>query len=164
PATPKPITVPPPKETFSAFGKLVRAASVVLAFASVAILIPIFPAKAEKTAPTTKAGTINQCVVGTAIEIPNNANEATTTNTESNLYSALKNAKAPSLMFFEISCIFSFPALCFFTHAILISINNNPSTDKAIGTIIKFDSIFNLFNLYYNKVFFFKSAKVYKNI
>jgi hypothetical protein len=47
PATPSPITVPPPKETFNA-GKLVRAACVVLTFVFVAIFIPIFPAKAEK--------------------------------------------------------------------------------------------------------------------
>ncbi len=36
------------------------AASAVLAFASVAILIPIFPAKAENIAPNINAGTINQ--------------------------------------------------------------------------------------------------------
>ena len=64
------MTVPPPKDTLSAFGKLVFAASAVRAFASVAIRIPIFPAKAEKMAPTTKAGTINQLVVSTMVEIP----------------------------------------------------------------------------------------------
>ena len=52
PATPNPITVPPPKDTFNACGKLVRAACVVLTFVFVAIFIPIFPAKAEKNAPT----------------------------------------------------------------------------------------------------------------
>ena len=59
PATPSPITVPPPKDTFKAFGKLVRAACVVLTFVLVAIRIPIFPAKAEKIAPHIKAITIN---------------------------------------------------------------------------------------------------------
>src|SRR5690554_2096497 len=101
----------------------------------------MFPAKAEKTAPTINAGTINQCVVATAIEIPNNATEAITTKIDNNLYSALKNAIAPSLMFLEISCIFSFPGLCFLTHAILTNMNNKPNTDNTIGTIIKFDSI-----------------------
>ena len=70
PATPSPITVPPPKETCKALGRLVLAASAVLAFASVAIRIPIFPAKAENTAPKIKAGTIIQLVVSTANEIP----------------------------------------------------------------------------------------------
>ena len=60
PATPKPITVPPPNETLSAFGNEVFAASVVRTLASVATRIPMFPAIAEKMAPTIKAGTINQ--------------------------------------------------------------------------------------------------------
>jgi hypothetical protein len=63
PATPSPITVPPPKETF-ACGKLVRAACVVLTFVLLLFSFP-FPAKAEKKAPKTKATTINICVVGT---------------------------------------------------------------------------------------------------
>ena len=65
PATPSPMTVPPPKATLRALGRLVLAACVVLEFASVAILIPIFPAKPENTAPTMKAGIINQLVVST---------------------------------------------------------------------------------------------------
>ena len=55
PATPSPMTVPPPKEIFSASGRLVFAACVVRTFVLVAIRIPIFPAKAENTAPITKA-------------------------------------------------------------------------------------------------------------
>ena len=58
PATPSPMTVPPPKETFNAFGKLVFAACVVLTFVFVAIFMPIFPAKAENIAPIIKAKTI----------------------------------------------------------------------------------------------------------
>ena len=65
PATPKPITVPPPKETFSALGKLVRAACVVRELASVAILIPMFPANPEKKAPKINAGIIRILVVST---------------------------------------------------------------------------------------------------
>ena len=60
PATPNPITVPPPKDIFKAFGKLVRAACVVLTFVLVAIFIPIFPANAENIAPKIKAITISQ--------------------------------------------------------------------------------------------------------
>jgi len=96
PATPSPITVPPPKEILSAFGKLVRAACVVLTLVLVAIFIPIFPAKAENTAPKTKAMTINQCVVGTIKDTAVNKAATITTNTANSLYSAFKNAKAPS--------------------------------------------------------------------
>ena len=98
----------------------------------------MFPAKAENTAPTINAGTINQLVVSTTVEIPNNATEAITTKIESNLYSALQNAKAPSLMFLEISCIRAFPGFCFFTQTIFINIKTSPRTANAIGTKIKF--------------------------
>ena len=60
PATPNPIIVPPVKLTFRLLERLVRAASVVLTLASVAIRIPMLPATAEKTAPITNATTINQ--------------------------------------------------------------------------------------------------------
>ncbi|MNL09216.1 hypothetical protein D3C87_1299680 [compost metagenome] len=55
PATPRPITVPPVKETFNACFKLVLAACVVRTFALVATFIPIYPAVAENTAPIIKA-------------------------------------------------------------------------------------------------------------
>ena len=96
PATPNPITVPPPKETFNACGKLVRAACVVRTFVFVAIFIPMFPAKAEKNAPKMKATTIRMCVVGTINEIPAKTILAATTKIANNLYSAFKNANAPS--------------------------------------------------------------------
>ncbi len=48
PATPKPITVPPVKDTFKALAKLVRAAWVVRTFALVAIRIPIKSGKSRK--------------------------------------------------------------------------------------------------------------------
>jgi len=99
PATPNPITVPPPKETFSACGKLVRAACVVLTLVFVAIFIPKFPAKAEKMAPKTKATTINKWDEFPGIKvIPANTILATITNTVINLYSAFRKAKAPSWM------------------------------------------------------------------
>ena len=78
--------------------------------------MPIFPAKPEKIAPTTKAGIISQLVVSTTSEIPNSAAEATITNINSSLYSAFKNARAPFLIAELIETIFSFPGSCFFTH------------------------------------------------
>ena len=114
-----------------------RAASVVRAFASVAIRMPMFPASAEKIAPTMNAGTIIQCVVSTTAEMPNSATLAMTTNIASRRYSADKKAKAPSLMFFEISIILSFPGFCFLTQIILKIINSSPTTESAIGRKIK---------------------------
>jgi len=96
PATPRPITVPPPKETFKAFGKLVFAACVVLTFVLVAIFIPIFPAYAEKIAPKIKANTINQWVVGTTNDTTVNKTLTITTKIANNLYSAFKKARAHS--------------------------------------------------------------------
>ena len=96
PATPSPITVPPPNDIFSAFGKLVLAAWVVLTLVLVAIFIPMFPAKAEKKAPKIKATTISQCVVGTIKETAAKATLTITTKIARSLYSAFKNAKAPS--------------------------------------------------------------------
>ena len=90
------MTVPPPKETFNACGKLVLAAWVVLTLVLVAIFIPIFPAKAEKIAPIIKATTINIWVDGTKNETPARTILAANTNIASNLYSAFRNANAPS--------------------------------------------------------------------
>ena len=98
PATPSPITVPPVNDTFNACGKLVLAAWVVLTLAAVAILIPMFPATAEKTAPITKATTMNQCVVSTKVEITPSRIPANTTKMANTRYSALRNANAPSRM------------------------------------------------------------------
>ena len=113
PATPSPITTPPPKATLSAFGRLVLAAWVVRLLASVAILIPILPANPENIAPTTKAGIISQLVVSTKSDIPKSAAEAINTKKNNNLYSAFKNAKAPFLIAELIETIFSLPGSCF---------------------------------------------------
>ena len=115
-------------------GKLVFAASAVLALASVAIRIPIFPANAENTAPKIKAGTIIQLVVSTAKDIPYRAAEAISTKINSSLYSAFKNASAPSLMAVEISTIRSFPASCFRTQLARINIYINPTKESNRGT------------------------------
>ena len=78
--------------------------------------IPMFPAKAEKIAPEIKAGIISTLVVSTACAIPKSATDAPATKMAKSLYSAFKNAKAPSLMLLEIDCIFSFPSSCALTH------------------------------------------------
>ena len=119
PATPNPITVPPANDIFNASGKLVLAAWVVLTFVFVAIFIPIFPASAEKKAPNTNATTINICVVGTTNDIPASTKLTAITKIDNNLYSAFKNANAPTYMWSEISFIFPSPASCFITHDLL---------------------------------------------
>ena len=97
PATPRPITVPPPKETFNAWGNEVRAAWVVRTFVLVAIFIPMFPANAEKIAPKMNATIINKCVFTPGIKvIPASTTLDNITNTASKRYSAFKNASAPS--------------------------------------------------------------------
>ena len=99
PATPSPITVPPLKATFIALGKLVLAASAVLTLALVAILIPILPASAEKTAPITNETTINNPagIKFKADSVPRAVPEINT-KTANILYSAFKNANAPLAM------------------------------------------------------------------
>jgi hypothetical protein len=44
-------------------------------------------------------------------------------------------------MALEMPCIFSSPAGCFLTHAILTNMNNSHKTAKAIGRKIILDSI-----------------------
>ncbi len=60
PATPSPITEPPPNDTASALLRLVLAACAVRTFALVAMRIPMNPAKALKTAPIINAIAISQ--------------------------------------------------------------------------------------------------------
>ena len=94
-------------------------------------------------APNIKAGTIIQLVVATTKDIPYKAIDAMTTKMAKSLYSAPKKASAPSLMALEMPCIFSSPAACFFTHAILTNMKSSPKTAKAIGRKIILDSINN---------------------
>ena len=72
PATPRPITVPPVKDTFNAFAKLVRAACVVRTLALVAIRIPMKPAKADKKAPVMNE--IAMIQLESATVVPDQAN------------------------------------------------------------------------------------------
>ena len=50
----------------------------------------------KKKAPKINATTINICEVGTTNEIPARTKLTTTTKIDNNLYSAFKNANAPS--------------------------------------------------------------------
>ena len=122
------------------------AASAVLAFASVAIRIPMLPAKAEKIAPMIKAGTIIILVVSTNCEIPNSASEAIITKINNNRYSAVKKARAPSLILLEMAFILSFPASCFLTQTIFVYIKMSPKSAKIIGTYIMFCFMLLLFD------------------
>ena len=118
PATPSPITAPPPKETFRALEREVFAAWVVRTFALVAIFMPRNPARAEKKQPTTKPATIRMlewaATFGTCERMPRPA-PATTTYTPRILYSALRKAMAPSEMWDAIPDILASPESCLVT-------------------------------------------------
>ena len=101
PTTESPITAPPANATSRAFASPPSLAAIeVLPLALVAILIPIFPARAEVKAPNTKA-----TAVFTEMNIPNAA-PTITTNHIRILYSATRNAIAPSLIASVISATF----------------------------------------------------------
>ena len=123
--------MPPVKETFKPSLKLVRAACVVRTLAWVAMRMPMFPAKAEKTAPMTKATTMNQWVVSTMAETRPKRAPATTTKMAKMRYSALKNAKAPSWMCCAISLIRAEPVSCLRTQAAWMAMTIKPRTASA---------------------------------
>ncbi len=122
PATPIPITEPPVKDTFRAFESDVFAASAVLTLDLVAIFIPMKPAKAESTAPKTNARPMLQCEL--ALPAPIKASKIATITTKyiMILYSALRNAIAPSAMCPLISFILSLPAFCLLTQLLWIKV------------------------------------------
>ena len=90
----------------------VRAAFAVLTFALVATVIPAYPAAVENNAPITKQIAVTQL----PIPIPMSTNNTTTKITRI-LYSAVRNAFAPSLIAAAISFILSVPASCLLTFA-----------------------------------------------
>ena len=114
PTTQSPITAPPEKAIESAlFIPLSLAAFAVRTFAFVATFIPTYPANVERTAPTIKQTAVIQ-------SIPNpKTKKSTTTKTIKILYSANKNAFAPSAIEPEISFIFSFPTSLLFITTVL---------------------------------------------
>src|SRR5687768_998862 len=131
PATPIPITDPPVKETFSALARLVRAACVVLTFALVAILIPTYPANADKKAPSKNESAIRGCDSSTSVpDQPNNIAEKTA-KYASIFHSALRNAIAPFAMNPANSLMFASPASCLVTQADLIAMAISPIAPSA---------------------------------
>ena len=130
PATPRPITVPPPKETCKCFRQ-----TCLSCFCGSCICIGCnthsdISCQSRKESSKTKAGTIIQLVVSTATEIPKRATEAMMTKINNRRYSALRKASAPSFMAFDISCILSLPGACFFTQLARINIYTKPTTAK----------------------------------
>ena len=108
PATHIPITAPPENAIESAlFIPFSFAAFAVLTFAFVATFIPQKPASVENKAPTTKHTAVIQLPIPNPISTNNTATKITRI-----LYSAVRNACAPSLIAAAISFILSFPASC----------------------------------------------------
>ncbi len=121
-----PITAPPEKATSNALLRDVRAAFVVLTFAFVAICIPINPANADIKAPTTKDNATKPLEFSS--EFPLNTNNTATaiTKIDSTLYSAFKNAKAPSAICFAMTAILGVPTSCLVTQDDFINIKTKP--------------------------------------
>ena len=118
PTTPIPITDPPENAISNALPSESWAAFVVLTFALVATLIPMNPASPEHKAPTTKDTATNQLLPSL---IPLNANRTAViiTKIDKILYSAFKNAIAPSAIFLAIFSIFALPTSFLETHEFL---------------------------------------------
>ena len=101
--------MPPPKLTFRAWAREVRAAWVVRTFAWVAMRMPMLPARALKTAPMTKATTMNGSVVGTMEATRPSRAPAMTTKMARMRYSAFRKAMAPSWMWVAMVAIRASP-------------------------------------------------------
>ena len=119
PTTPIPITDPPEKAISSALPRDCWAALVVLTLALVATCIPIKPANPEHSAPTTNETATNQ-LLPSFIPLKANNTAVIITKTDKILYSALRNAIAPSAIFFAISAIFALPTSFLETDKFLI--------------------------------------------
>ena len=119
PTTPMPITEPPEKAISSAFPIDSWAAFVVLTLALVATCIPINPANPEHSAPTTNDTATNQ-LLPSFIPLKASNTAVNITKTDNILYSALRNAIAPSAIFFAISAILAFPTSFLETDKFLI--------------------------------------------
>ncbi len=127
PTTPIPITDPPENAISRAFPNDSCAALVVLTFAFVATFIPMNPAKPEQNAPTIKDTATSQLLPSF---IPLYARRAAvhTTKTERILYSAFRNAIAPSEICFAIFSIFGLPTGFLETQEFLIKTKINATT------------------------------------
>ena len=130
PTTQSPITAPPRNATDKAAAiPFSFAAFAVLTFALVATVIPQKPAIIEKKAPIKK-----QIAVVQPIANPTATNTMTIMIARI-LYSANKNARAPSWIAAAISFIRSVPSDCFFTLAANPAATNNAMMPM-IGIII----------------------------
>ena len=129
PTTPSPITDPPENAISNAFPRLSLAALVVRTFALVATFIPIKPASPEKIAPNiNEKATRYEDVSLLAVNANNRA--TTITKMDNTLYSALRNAIAPSAMFVAIRPIFSVPTSCLETQEERMNVNSNATIPK----------------------------------
>ncbi|CAI8309756.1 MAG: Uncharacterised protein [Flavobacteriia bacterium] len=126
PATPKPITEPPVKETDKAFARLVRAACVVRTLALVAMFIPIQPAKAEKKAPIKKLMAMTQSLFSTKVPDHPRRAAAMTEKMPSTRHSARRKANAPSAIYPANSFMFSSPESCLDTQTALAIMTSKP--------------------------------------
>ena len=105
-----PVTEPPLNAMPSAALMPFDAACAVRTFARTVTHMPTQPARADPIVPIRKP---------IAVHLPIN-NKRTIKSTAATiatvLYSLVRKAIAPSLIAFEISCIFAFPGSCFETH------------------------------------------------
>ena len=126
PTTDIPMTAPPEKAMDRAlFMPLVRAALAVRTFALVATVMPRKPARTEKSAPTMKHTAVGQLIAKPMTR------KNTATKIARILYSDVRNARAPSWMWPEISCILSVPGSAFLTRAARNRAYNRPTRPMA---------------------------------
>ena len=112
----------------------VRAAFAVRTFALVATFMPRYPAATENTAPIRKQTAVFQ-LMNTAIRT-----NSTTTKITSILYSANRNALAPSLMLLAISFMRSVPASALETFTVLMPANISAITARTGASQIRFST------------------------
>ena len=93
--------------------------------------MPINPASAEQTAPTTNETATIPFDPVSDWPLKNNKIATAITKTDKILYSAFRKDIAPSAIFCAIRAIFSFPTSCFVTHLFLINTKISASIPKA---------------------------------
>ena len=130
PTTPFPITDPPENAISKAFPNESWAAFVVLTLALVATFIPIYPANPEHNAPTINDTATNQ-LLPSLIPLYANKTAVNKTKTDKILYSAFKNAIAPSAILSAIRFILALPISFLATHWFFITTNINATIPAA---------------------------------
>src|SRR5581483_8478616 len=114
PTTNKPVTAPPRNAVRNAGSSPPRAASAVRTFERTEMFIPMYPAAAERTAPSTKRDDVFQPRFGSvSLRMRRASAIATTTPINAIIaYCRLRYADAPSWIACAISRIFSLPCGC----------------------------------------------------